>query len=84
MVDVLVVVLNLFALALIARVVLGWFVTGPDAALAPVVGVLERTTEPVVGPVRRLVPRPGGFDPSIFLVFIFVRWLLVPALQGGW
>jgi YggT family protein len=78
-----VLVLNLFALALVARVIVGWFVTSPQAALAPVALGLYRLTEPVVAPVRRVVPSPGGFDLSIFVVFIVVRWVLVPLLSGG-
>jgi YggT family protein len=83
MLDVVVALLNLFALALVLRVVVGWFATKPSSPAAGVYAVLFRLTEPVVAPVRRWVPNPGGFDLSIFLVFIAVRWLLVPVPQGG-
>ena len=70
-------VLTLFWWVLIARVVLDWSVVlaGPPAwggFRAKAINVVTRITEPVLAPVRRVVPPLSVGGVSIDLAFILV------------
>ncbi len=67
--------LNLFTLAIFARAILSFFPLSPQSALAPVVHFLYRVTEPVLAPVRRVLPPMGGFDLSPLVVVIGIQIL---------
>jgi len=70
-------------LAIIARALLSWF---PGVrALAPVTGVLDKATDPVVGPIRRRLPAFGGIDlsPLVALLLISVGESLILGLLAG-
>ena len=43
-------------LVLIVRVVLSWFPISPDGSVATVAGFLYLVTDPVLGPLRRVLP----------------------------
>lgn len=75
-------VLQIFTWLLIGRAILSWFRIGPDSPIAPLVNVLYAITEPVLGPIRRVVPPAGMFDLSIIIAFvgIFVLQSLVSQL----
>ena len=73
--------LNLAVVVLLARAILSWFRIGFDSPLRPVADFLFRITEPVLAPVRRVVPPLGGFDISFLVVLLAIRLLLVPAAQ---
>ena len=51
---------------------LSWFPISPDSGMATVYGFLYSITEPVLGPIRRLIPPMGvggmGFDLSPLIV----------------
>jgi YggT family protein len=74
--SLLVVVLQLFLYVLLARALLSWFPLRPGTALATVRGGLVTVTEPVLAPVRRVVPRAGMFDLSFLVVFFGITILL--------
>ncbi|MGH7376503.1 MAG: YggT family protein [Candidatus Methylomirabilales bacterium] len=66
---------------LVARAVISW--VSPDP-YNPIVQFLIRSTEPVLRPVRRLLPFPGGIDFSplvVILGLVFLQLFLVPSLQ---
>jgi YggT family protein len=67
---------------LFPRALLSWFPASPGSTLASVNAVLYRLTEPVLGPVRRLLPpvRAGGFglDLSFIIVFIGIQLVVIP------
>ena len=65
--------LNLFVIAVFVRVVLSWFPLAPGGAMASVYGVLYTVTEPVLGPIRRLLPSVGMLDISPIVVIILVQ-----------
>lgn len=52
--------LNLYIFALLARIILSWFPIAPGSALANVFSFLYTITEPLLGPVRRMLPPVGG------------------------
>jgi len=66
-------VVFLFQLAIILRVVVSWF---PGASRGPISEILERITEPVLGPVRRALPPLGGLDLSPIVVIIGLNVLM--------
>jgi YggT family protein len=61
---------QLLTLAIIVRAVLSWFPA--SRGLAPVVGMLDSVTEPVVGPIRRRLPSFGGIDLSPLLAIVLI------------
>jgi len=76
-------VLQLYLYALFARIILSWFPISPGSALAPVFSFLYTITEPVLGPVRRLLPpaRMGAMalDLSPIVVLIVFQLILARA-----
>lgn len=65
--------LSLYYLALIGRIILSWFPVQPGGAMAGVFSFLYTITEPVLGPLRRVIPPMGGFDLSPLVAFFGVR-----------
>ena len=49
--------LQLYVFVLLVRIVLSWFPLEPGGAMATVNGYLRAVTDPVLDPVRRLLPR---------------------------
>jgi YggT family protein len=66
-------VVLLFEVALFARVILSWFPLQPGGVMAKVNGFLVRITDPVLEPVRRMLPRMGMFDLSPIIVFLVLE-----------
>jgi YggT family protein len=67
--------LNLYFIVLFARVILSWFPLQPGTALASVASIVYQVTEPVMGPVRRIIPTVGMIDISPIVVFFGIRIL---------
>lgn len=63
---------QLLNLAIIARVFLSWFNVRPDH---PVVSFLLQITEPVLAPIRRVVPTIGMLDISPIIAIILLELL---------
>jgi YggT family protein len=67
---------------LFPRALLSWFPASPGSVLASINTVLYRLSEPVLGPVRRLLPpvRAGGFgiDLSFIIVFFGIQLIVIP------
>ncbi len=81
--SIVVIVAQTLTLAIIARALLSWF---PGVrALAPVTGLLDRATDPVVGPIRRRLPAFGGLDlsPLVAVLLIGVVESLTLGLLAG-
>lgn len=70
-----------YILVLFGRIILSWFPIAPGGGMASLYGFLHNITEPVLGPIRRLIPPIGaggmGFDLSPMIVtfglFILMR-----------
>ena len=62
-------VLNVYLLVLFARAIMSWFPVRPGSGLASFLQVLMQLTEPVLAPVRRVIPPAGMFDMSFIVVF---------------
>lgn len=65
--------LQLYSICLFGRIILSWFPLAPGGAMASVFGVLYNLTEPVLGPVRRVLPSVGMIDLSPIVVFILIN-----------
>ena len=69
---------QLFAIALIARALLSWFNLDPRS---PLIQALHSVTEPIVEPIRRVMPRLGMIDLSV-LVAIFAVEIIAAVLAA--
>jgi YggT family protein len=68
------------ALAVFARAILSWIpVLRPGS---PLVGVLVDLTEPILAPLRRVIPRIGALDLSPLVAMILLRQI-GPILAAG-
>ncbi|MBC7258181.1 MAG: YggT family protein [Chloroflexi bacterium] len=73
---------NLLSLAILARVILSWFNVNP---FHPVVSFLDQITEPILGPLRRVIPPIGMIDitPIVALVLLqVIETILLSLVQS--
>jgi len=63
-------VVNIYFFALLAMIILSWVAPG---SRHPALLLLFQLTEPVMAPVRRLLPDMGGIDFSPILLFILIN-----------
>ena len=79
--EVINIVLSFFMWVIIIRALVSW--VNPDP-YNPIVQFLYRVTEPVLNPVRRMIPMFNmGFDLSpliVILIIIFLRGFVVASL----
>lgn len=72
-------VAEIIILALFIRAILSWFAS--SAAVQPVARFFDRITDPLIAPVRRVLPPVGGFDFSplatVLLVWVVENVLLM-------
>ncbi len=80
-----------FYWALIVRIVIDWVFPrsrGGRDFWGTLYTVTYRATEPILQPIRRLVPDLGGIDISpiiaIFLVDVIIRLLVSLLARAGW
>jgi len=82
--DILCRVGQLYILAMIARIILSWFPVSPGGIMASVFSFLYGITEPVLGPVRRMLPPVGiggmGLDLSPIIVLLVLQILVLPVI----
>jgi YggT family protein len=74
-VDLLCSLISVYYIVLFARVILSWFPMQPGTALASIASIIYTVTEPVMGPVRRIIPTVGMIDISPIVVFFGLRIL---------
>lgn len=79
-VDLVALVINIGFFAVLIRAILSWIAPpGPN----PVLEILDRITDPLLRPVRRMIPLVGGIDLSPLVVLIglqVLKMLLLPPL----
>jgi YggT family protein len=75
-----------YVLVLILRALLSWLPARPGTALHSVVRALDVVTEPVLRPIRRVLPpiRAGGMgiDLSIIIVIVVAELIVIPLLRA--
>ena len=75
-------IISVYILILLARAVMSWFPIRPGTGAASFLHVLMQITEPVLAPVRRVIPPAGMFDIS-FLVVVVVIEIIHAIICGG-
>ena len=65
--------LYILLVAIIARALLSWF---PISRTNPFVRLVHQITDPLIDPVRRIMPRTGMIDLSPMIVVILL-WLMI-------
>jgi YggT family protein len=77
-------VLNLYLLLLLLRIVISWFPISPGSALESAARGLITVTEPVLGPIRRLLPpaRIGGMGLDLSPIIVFLAITVLKLLVG--
>jgi YggT family protein len=85
-VEILVAIVELYVVVLIVRALLSWFPVRPGTGFERVVRGLDAVTEPVLRPIRRILPpiRAGGMgiDLSIIVVILVAEAVVIPLLRG--
>ena len=61
------------------RAIISWFSLDPRN---PLVEVLDQITEPILSPLRRIVPRMGMIDITPMVAMILL-WVLAQAVAQG-
>ena len=74
--DLICLVLQLFSFAILARIIMSWIRITPGTPVASIYSVIFSLTEPVLGPIRRMIPpvRMGitAIDVSPIIVFVVI------------
>ncbi len=65
--------LTIYIFVLFGRIILSWFPISSGSAMATVQDVAVTVTEPVLGPLRRVLPPLGGFDLSPIVVLFGIQ-----------
>ncbi len=60
-------------IAIFLRILLSWFSPGPTNIL---VNILYRVTEPILAPLRRIIPRVGMLDFSPMAAFVLLQLII--------
>ncbi|MCC6703445.1 MAG: YggT family protein [Thermomicrobiales bacterium] len=63
-------VVNVFTILIIGRALLSWFDPGMQT---PVGRVLRDVTEPIIAPIRQVMPSLGMFDLSPIVALLLIR-----------
>ena len=65
---------ELLIMAILIRVVLSWFSPDPTNML---VIIIHKVTEPILAPLRRIIPRVGRIDLTPLAAFILLQFILL-------
>lgn len=74
------VLINLLSIAIFVRAILSWFQLDRRN---PLVEMLDMITEPVLSPLRRVVPRIGMIDITPLVAIIILQFLSQALIQGA-
>ncbi len=71
-------------IALIGRVVVSWLNIGPSSGLYPIAALIYQVTEPILAPIRRVLPRFGMLDlsPMVAIILITIVQRILKAAAG--
>jgi YggT family protein len=72
-------IVEIYLYVLMARIILSWFPIGPDSPFRGVVRVLAAVTDPVLTPLRKLLPplTVGGMGIDLSPIIVCVVLLIV-------
>jgi YggT family protein len=63
---------NILVIAIFLRAIISWFRLAPNN---PIVLILTQVTEPILAPLRRVVPSLGMFDITPWIAMILLQFL---------
>jgi YggT family protein len=63
--------ITIYIVILLLRAVFSWF-PPPGGGMATLYRILMDLTEPVLAPLRRMIPPAGMFDLSFTVLFVFL------------
>jgi YggT family protein len=77
-------ILRLYSLVLIIRILMSWFPIARDGTMATVVGILYTLTDPVLVPLRRVLPpvRMGHMALDLSPIVAFFGLSMLTRLLG--
>ncbi len=78
MAALLLIILQVLSLAIIVRAVMSWLPISPTSGWGALQSVVRRSTDPILGPIRRLLPRTGGIDLSPVVALLAISFVLTP------
>lgn len=73
--EILAFLLDAFGFLILGRVIISWLVAAQMMnPTNPIASMLYNVTEPILGPIRNVIPRVGMFDfsPMLVMIFLFV------------
>ncbi len=73
---------DLFVILVFVRVVLSWFPADPRGPLGQVSRLVATVTDPVMEPVRRVLPSVGPIDISPIVVVLFLTIVVQGLILG--
>jgi YggT family protein len=75
-------VLTAMQIAIIARALFSWF---DPTGRTPIGQILLRVTDPIIVPIRRLLPSAGfvDFSPMVALIAILILQRVLAGVQGN-
>lgn len=80
--DVLCGLVDLFVMLVFVRVVLSWFPVDPRGPVGQVARLVSAVTDPVMEPVRRILPSVGPIDISPIVVVLFLNLVVKRLILG--
>jgi YggT family protein len=64
--------LQILSIAILVRVLLTWFPVDPSN---PIIRILYDITEPILAPLRKVIPRIGMFDLSPIAAMLLIQFI---------
>ena len=64
--------LQVLSIAILIRVLLTWFPVDPNN---PIIRILYDVTEPILAPLRKVIPRIGMFDLSPIAAMLLIQFI---------
>ena len=71
--------------ALLARVLSSWFNIGPTSPFFPILSIIHQVTEPILAPIRKVLPKMGmlDFSPMVALILLsIIQRVFLSVLAG--
>src|SRR5438045_360890 len=69
-----------YLVVIFVRVILSWFPISPGSAMASIYNIVYNVTEPVLGPIRRVMPSVGfggmGLDLSPIILLLGLQLII--------
>ena len=76
MVQIINLLFNIFYILILARIIFSWIRVSPyDPTWGPIMRFVYQVTDPIMEPIRRIMPPTGGLDFSPMIVLILASVL---------